>query len=157
MVKNVIGDSGPSFGDPMVLNTDNTIQSVADFIAAARTNGTFTAALFLGVAVREIKTYEIYSASMPAVGGYAINSMADVLERGSISVICRVGTPVAGGAVYVRIAAGSEPSGYVIGGFEYRADTDTDSCVLVTNAKWTTGLMDTNRVCELTILTRNLP
>ena len=158
----VATDVGPSFGDPVILigngtsGDNNTVQSVADFVAAAGASGTFTASLFLGVAVREIKTFTSYTANMPTVGGYLPNQPCDVLERGSASVICRVGTPVAGGSVYIRIATGSAPAGYVIGGFEYRTDTDSSSCVLLSNSYWTTGLMDSNKVCELTIAVRNV-
>lgn len=164
MVRNVAGDNGPNFGDPCVLigsasaADNNTYQSVADFIAATRTAGTFTAALFAGIAVREVKTYQTYTVQpaggMPAIGGYLPGTPCDVLERGSASVVCNAGTPVAGGAVYLRIAAGTVG---VVGGFEYRADTDSGKCVLLTNALWTTGLMDANNVCEMTILSRNLP
>ena len=165
MARTVTGDSGPSFGDPVVLigsaaaADNNTYQSVADYVNAARTNGTFTAALFAGVAVREVKTYTTFtvqpSGEMGGIGGYSPGTPCDVLERGSVSVVCQYGTPVAGGAVYVRVAMGT--GGSVIGGFEYRADTDTSTCVLLTNAKWATGLMDANKVCELTIMNRNLP
>lgn len=157
MVKNVTGDSGPSFGDPCVLNTDNTYQSVADFIAAGRTAGSFTAALFAGVAAREVKTYQSYSANMPQIGGYAINQLADVIERGTVAVVCNVGSPTAGGAVYVRITANSGVAGSVVGGFEFRADDDSGKCILLTNCKWATGLIDSNKVAELAILTRNMP
>ena len=156
LVKVVTGDTGVHFGDPVILDITNTVQAVSDFIAAP-TSGTFLATLFLGVGVREVKTYQTYAANMPDVGLYAPGQSCDVLERGSVSVICSVGTPVAGGAVYIRKANGSSPSGFVLGGFEYRVDDDTGSCILLTNAFWTTGLMDANKVCEMTIVERNLP
>jgi hypothetical protein len=159
-VRTVTGDVGPSFGDPCVLigssdAANNTYQSVADFINSARTNGTFTAALFAGVAVREVKTFQSYLANMPTIGVYSPGQPCDVLERGSVSVVCNVGAPVAGGAVYIRIASGTTPAGYVIGGFEYRTDTDSAACVLLTNCEWTTGNIDSNKMCELTIKSRN--
>ena len=163
MVRNVAGDSGPSFGDPCVLvgsgtaSINNTFQSVADYIAAARTNETFAMAVFAGVAVREVKTYETYSANMPSTGVYLPATLADVIERGSVVVVCNYGTPIAGGPVFVRTDTGAYAG--VIGGFETGTSGDTDGAtrVEITNAFWTTGLKDANNVCELTLVTRNLP
>lgn len=136
-----------AFGKPVILNTDNTVDLFAAGCAAAQ---------FLGVAVREIKSFTTYSPA-PTVGQYEIGQYADILERGSCSVYVNVGTPVAGGAVYIRITANSGIANSAVGGFEYRADDDSGKCILITNAKWATGYMDANRVCELTILSRNLP
>src|SRR5215469_6681108 len=74
-----------NFGDPVVIVADSacgTWQSVKDFIAGA---GTFTAATFAGVAVRDIKTQLVYAPTLttvatPLVGQYAPGSIADVLE-----------------------------------------------------------------------------
>ena len=91
------------------------------------------------------------------MGTYTVDSPCDVLQRGSISVICNVGTPTAGGGVYVRVTANAAIPAGVIGGFEARSDTDDDKCIKLTNCKWTNGLIDSNKVAELTILERLNP
>jgi hypothetical protein len=138
---------GPDFGKPVVVNSDNTYSDVARFIAAG---GAMTAALFAGVAVREVKQATAYSAA--ATGNYAPGQPCDVIQRGSCVVTCNVGTPVANGPVYLRIAAnGAIPAG-VIGGFE--AAADGGNSVLLTNCQWSTGVKDANGVAEITILQR---
>src|SRR6185312_16358183 len=60
---------GPKFGEPLVINSDatgGTLSSVADFLTGG---GTFTAAKFAGVAVREVKVANTYS-PVPAFVGY---------------------------------------------------------------------------------------
>lgn len=135
--------TAPSFGDPVILNTDNTV-----------TKGGATLAMtnFLGVAVREVKTPSAWPPSS-SVGAYAVGDLVDVIERGSVAVVCNVGTPTSGGKVYVRVTAnGGVPAG-VVGGFE--ASADGGNTVEITNAKWTTGSMDANNVAEITLIGRN--
>jgi len=141
----IVKTTAPAFGDPVVLNTDGT---VTKFGAAG------TAATFDGVAVREVMQNAAY---LPAIGTYAVGQPCDVIQRGSVSVICNVGTPTAGGAVYIRVTANAGIPAGVVGGFEFRSDTDDDKCLLITNAKWTNGLIDANKVAELTILSRLNP
>lgn len=136
------------FGSGVILNTDNTVSKFGAACAFAN---------FVGVAAREVKTMTAAYYPQPTIGQYEVGEICDVIERGSVSVVCNVGTPVAGGAVYIRITAnGAIPPG-VVGGFEYRADDDSGNCILITNAKWTTGFMDANKVSEITLLSRNLP
>lgn len=131
------------FGDPVVLNPDNTY---------SKFGATGTAATFAGIAVREVKQTLEYITSQ---GFYAPGQPCDVLTRGPIVVVCNVGTPTAGGAVYIRIAANATIPAGVIGGFEAAADgTNT---VQVPGAKWTTGKLDANRVAEVTLIQRNNP
>jgi hypothetical protein len=132
------------FGEPVVLNTDNTY---------SRFGATGTAATFAGIAVREVKQASDY---YTAAGSYHPNEVCDVLERGSITVKCNAGTPTAGGKVYVRIAANSTaaPNG-VVGQFE--AAADSTNTVEITNARWKTGKIDANGIAELTILNRVNP
>lgn len=145
-----------SFGDPLVIDTStDTYRSVADFIAAS---GTFTAALLAAVAVREVKTNLQYislgNGSPNSFGDYAPNDMVGGWERGSISVLCRVGTPVSQGIVYVRIALnGAFPAG-VIGGFEAAADGSNTVALPITNVRWRTSQIDGNSVAEITLLNR---
>ncbi|KZE79306.1 hypothetical protein AV654_17715 [Paenibacillus elgii] len=132
-----------NFGDPAVLNPDNTY---------SRFGAAGTSVTFAGIAVREVKQTTDYFSSQ---GFYSPGQPCDVLARGSATVVCNVGTPSAGGAVYIRIATNAAFPGGVIGGFEAAADgTNT---ILVPGAKWTTGKMDSNRVAEVTLTQRNNP
>lgn len=136
-----------SFGDGVILNTDNTVDKFG--AGCAMTS-------FLGVAVREVKSFTTFDPA-PTTGSYLVGQPCDVIERGSVAVKCCVGTPVAGGAVYIRITANSGIEGATVGGFEYRSDDDSGKCISITNAKWTTGYMDANNIAEITLLSRNLP
>ncbi len=132
------------FGSPVVLNSNNTYSLLG-------ATGTF--AEFAGVAIREVQQATTY---FPASGGsYQPGQPCDVIELGSVTVVCQLGTPTAGGAVYIRTALNSSYPNAVVGGFEAQAD-GTNS-FLVTNAKWTTGYVDANSIAELTLITRNQP
>jgi len=132
-----------NFGDPVVLNDDNTY---------SKFGATGTAAKFGGIAVREVKQTTNYLSPQVA---YAPGQPCDVAVRGTLTVVCNVGTPKAGGAVYIRVADnGSIPNG-VIGGFE--AAADGSNTIEIPNLKWTTGKLDANRVAEVTILSRVNP
>jgi hypothetical protein len=67
-------------------------------------------------------------------------------------VIVNVGTPTAGSPVYVRISANGGNT--IVGGFE--AAADGAHTVLLTNAKFFTGVIDSNNVAEISILSRNI-
>lgn len=132
-----------NFGDPVILNADNTYSA---FLAVG------TAASFAGIAVREVKQSTDY---LSAQGYYKPGEPCDVAERGTLTVVCNVGTPTSGGNVYVRITAnGAIPTG-VVGGFE--AAADGANTILLTGIKWKTGKIDTNKVAEVTITQRNNP
>jgi hypothetical protein len=131
-----------NFGDPVVLNSDNTVSAFG---------ATGTAATFLGIAVREVKQNTDY---FNAQGYYTPGQPTDVAVRGSLTVKVNVGTPTANGNVYVRIATNAAIPNGVVGGFEAAADgTNT---VLLTNVKFKTGKLDANKVAEVTILSRNM-
>ena len=130
-----------NFGDPVVLNPDNTVSAFG---------ATGTAETFLGIAVREVKQATDYFATQ---GSYKPGQPCDVAERGTLTVTCNVGTPTAGGPVYVRIAANAAIPNGVVGGFE--AAADGANTVQITNAKWKTGKLDANKVAEVTLLSRN--
>ncbi len=135
-------DTDPvSFGDAVVLNTDNTY---------SRFGATNTAAQFVGVAVREVKQATDYFS--PA-GSYLQGQPCDALLRGAVCVAVRNGTPTAGGKVYIRIAKNATYPNGIVGGFE--AAADSTNTVELTNVRFTTGHMDGNNVAEITILTRN--
>lgn len=148
---------GVYFGDPVMLNsggvTGGVISSAYDGYAS------FSATNFFGIAAREIKSFETYVSA--ALGLYAPGLPADILERGSITVVVHRGTPTAGGTVYVRTVLGGTPdSGAVLGGFEAAVAADGGTLITLTNAKWTTGLtsIDANgfTIAEVTLLTRNI-
>ena len=76
---------------PVVLGTTGAVKA---WEAAS------TAAKFVGVAVREVKSAFDYMNQN--VGSYRTGDAVPVLKRGCVNVICQNGTPVAGGKVYVR-------------------------------------------------------
>jgi hypothetical protein len=142
--KDFSGANG-DFGMPCYADGDGGVK-VAD--------GSFAMATFKGILVRDVKTPETYN-PVPAFGYYSDGQKADVIERGEVSVVCNVGTPLPDGAVYVRkIANGAIPAG-VVGGFE--ANSDGGNTILLTNCKWSNGIIDGDKVTALTILSRNLP
>lgn len=132
------------FGSAVILNEDNTYSAGGE---------TLTAENFAGIAVRIVQQALQYAAQDQGV--YRAEHAASVIERGNVVVACNVGTPKAGGAVYVRIKANDAVAAGVVGGFE--ADADGDNTVAIPNAKWATGLVDGNRVAEVCLLTRNNP
>lgn len=132
------------FGAPVVLASDNTYKNWA---------ADSTAATFAGVAVANVKTNQTaYASGSIGSGYYSPKQAVDVLERGSIMVFCKTGTPTAGGKVYIRTVASG---GKLVGDFE--AVADSTNSVEITNAKWTSGKMDSNKLAEVTILNRVNP
>lgn len=107
-----------------------------------------TAAQFLGVAVREIKTAVDYLNQN--VGQYAPGQAVPVMKRGCVNVKCQKGTPAVGGAVYLRVKANSSYETAVVGGFE--AEADSTNTVQLTNCQWK-GEADPNGIAEMRIMT----
>lgn len=132
-----------SFGDPVILNPDNSY---------TKFGATNIAAQFAGIAVREVKQATDY---YPTGGNYKNSEPCDVISRGTVTVICNVGAPTAGGSVYLRIAENEAIPNGVIGGFE--AAADGINTIELTNVKFTTGDIDTNKIAEVTMLTRLQP
>jgi hypothetical protein len=132
------------FGQPVVLNSDNTFD--------APTSTTLTAANFAGVAVAVAQQNNTYPPDN-ASGFFAPESMADVMQSGVIIVQVQRGTPTAGGAVYVRTQLSTESPALVIGGFE--AQADGSQTVQLTNCSWNTGIVDANGMAELKVKTIN--
>jgi hypothetical protein len=141
------GTANIPFGFAVQLNTDNTVQ-----LAGAAT----TAATFAGIATGEVKQSFTYPTNPSGgttignnAGAYLPLQPADITQRGIVAVKCNVGTPTAGGAVFVRIAAnGAIPAG-VVGGFE--AAADGANTIAVTNCKWFSGKSDANGITTLRI------
>lgn len=107
-----------------------------------------TAADFVGVAVREVKSATNYLNQNE--GSYVQYDAVPVLKRGCVNVICQNGTPALDGAVYVRIKANASLPNAVVGGFE--AAADGANSIALTNAKWK-GAKDGNGVAEIRIMT----
>lgn len=132
------------FGAAVAFNSDNTYEAVG---------ASFTADAFAGIALRTVKQATSYQAQNTV--HYTPGEMMSALQRGAATVECRVGTPTAGGKVYVRIAANSSVPLGVVGGFE--AAADGSNTVELPNCKWTNGYKDANNIAEVTILTRVNP
>lgn len=130
-----------NFGDPVVLNDDDTY---------SRFGEAHTADDFIGIAIREVKQSTDYFS--PA-GSYFPGQACDALMRGAVCVVVHNGTPKAGGKVYIRIKANAAYPNGVIGGIE--AAADGANTIELANVRFTTGNMDGNNVAEITILTRN--
>lgn len=107
-----------------------------------------TAALFVGVAAREIKSSLTYLTQ--GAGTYAPGESVPTFQRGSINVKCNRGTPALNGAVYVRITANGSFPNAPVGGFE--ASADSTNTIQLTNCQWA-GAADANGIAELRILT----
>ena len=105
------GSAAIPFGAPLVYSGTDVVQMGASA----------TAAQFVGVAGREIKSSLEYLEQSP--GEYNPGDPVSVFQRGSIQVYCQRGTPALGGAVYVRITANASYSTAVVGGFEAEADS----------------------------------
>lgn len=159
--------NGPNFGDAVVLNPDSTggtfsqvAQAITDGVTPTMTQG--GNGVFAGVAVREVKTltsYVVQPGASATLAGYAPGQLCDVLVRGSVVVEIQnpsAAAVKAGGAVYLRISAGT---GSVIGAFEPAADGA--HTIQLTNAFFTTGITSTdangNTLAEITLITRNIP
>lgn len=138
------GDAAVPFGAAVVLNSDNTYSPVS----AATTAGQIA-----GIALRIVK--QAVSYANQNVSEYNPGEMMSALERGAATVVCNVGTPTAGGKVYIRVKANTSIANGVVGGFE--AAADTTNTIEVPNMRWTNGYLDATRIAEVTILTRVNP
>ena len=134
------GSNNIAFGTPLVYAGGKVVA----FGAAG------TAAAFVGIAAREIKSALSYLDQN--TGEFSPGEAVPVFKRGCINVRCNVGTPALNGDVYVRITANASIPTGVVGGFEAAADgTNT---VKLTNCKWH-GAADASGVAEIRILTCN--
>ena len=106
-----------------------------------------TAAAFVGVAVREVKSALNYLNQN--AGSYAQYDAVPVIKRGCVNVLCTNGTPALDGDVYLRITANASKPNCPVGGFE--AAADSTNSVKLTNVKWK-GAADVNGVAEIRIL-----
>lgn len=101
---------------------------------------TSVAADFYGILVREVPSIG-NSATLQGFndGGPLITSAHGVAVKGYVNVVCGTGTPVRGGAVYVRIVDGG--AGKPVGSLE--ATADGANSVLVPELSWAVNGRDT--------------
>lgn len=109
-----------------------------------------TAAQFVGVAAREVKSALSYLEQ--GVGAYAPGEAVPVFQRGAINVKCQNGIPKLGGKVYVRVTANAAIPTALVGGFEAVADSTAANTVELTNCQWA-GPADADGIAELRLLT----
>lgn len=136
------GSPGIAFGDPVILNPDNTVQAIT-------AGTTLTADNFAGISCREVKQMTFYRSNEVQ---YLEYERCDVISLGSVTVLCGRGTPVAGGQVYIRIAENANYPNSPIGGYETEADGA--NTVLIPGMAWKSGYIDSNRIAEVTMLNR---
>lgn len=156
-------DSVPAaYGDVAILDTGNSVggfwSSVQAAVAASVSNSNILAAL-AGVFTRNFKvdtTYPLYGQSGDNVNQYLQGQLADVLERGVITVQLRVNTTpaTAGSQVFIRtVLNGAIPAG-IVGGIESAADGSNTIAVPLAQWAFKTGFVDPNGRTEIVIKTR---
>jgi hypothetical protein len=125
-----------NFGDPTILlenASGGSWTSVLDAVTDAVANIALVATQFAGIAVREVQTqlaYPFGAGIVPGqlqVGYYSPGQMADVLERGSATILASVSnSPVAGGPVYTRVVLNSAVTAGTVGDWEVGTPAATD-------------------------------
>jgi hypothetical protein len=123
---------------------------------------------FVGFAVREVKTmlgYTPYPGTNPSLGYYLPGEPCDAMCRGNIIVPYgnpkSASAPIAGGPVWLRIAASTGSPYGTVGNVEPAEDTSTSYTIQLTNCVFTTGLISTDpggtqQVIEVTLLSPNV-
>lgn len=141
IIQNRIADGTIKFGHAVKLTSAGKWKEVA-------TGDAETAVM--GIAVREVVQANTFDPQSNP--DYVNNQPCDVMTRGNCIVKCNRGTPTPGTKVYVRITANASYTGTEVGGFE--ASADSTNTVQPANIVWTTGVVDANGYCEVTILDR---
>lgn len=125
------------FGDPVVINTDNTVSKYAKGNNAAK---------IIGFAVRAVKQAKDDSGE----AAYKEGEPVDVLLRGTICVQVAAGTPVPGSAVYIRTGTSE---GHTAGSVVSYASTTTGETAKLTNVVFASAA-DADGVAEVTVCSR---
>jgi hypothetical protein len=140
-----------------VVNSTTVTLSIA--ATSSVSNGTFailsawlTPANFIGVAVREVSSSQVYGGN--TFGLYQQGALADVLQRGSITIQSTTTERVVPwGLVYLRIAAGGVYNYLPVGTWESIADPPFN--IYLPNLRFSNASVSPDGVCEISILTRN--
>lgn len=102
----------------------------------------------IGIAVRRIGQPH---SDDPYGWSYAPGETVDVLLRGSIAVELADSSSIAArGKVYVHNGNGDKPAGSIV------CAEDAGNTVTVPNAVFSTGVCDSNKIAEVTILARSI-
>ena len=145
----MIVDTHPLSGKDNVTFGLGVVEDAASAGAVTLPGSAATAAQFVGVAVREVKSAVDYFNQN--AGQYTPGEAVPVMKRGCVNVLCQNGTPAYGGDVYLRVALNAETyPNAVVGGFE--AAADSTNSVKLTNCQWR-GPADANGVAEIRIMT----
>ena len=159
--------SGPAFGAACVLNqsaTGGTISDAAVAEAAGHTPVMTQGAnyCFVGFAVREVKTLlpTTFQAQpqLPAIQKYAPGDIADVIERGSVSLVVKDPQGagwLTGASIWLRLTVNGTYPSAAVGDLE-TAD-DSGHMLKLTNCFIGQGPADANDVVEVVLLSRNTP
>lgn len=131
------------FGSVLIRGTNGNQVKKSD-ASIAMTN-------FLGIAGKEVKT--IFDYSNQDEGVYKEGEAVPVFQRGSINVICKNGTPAAGGDVFVAKTTSAFTGAQVGDICQSATGTLNTDYIKLTNCQWG-GTADANGVAELVILTR---
>ncbi len=136
-------ESDIKFGDPVIAGTSAGSVKKAD--------ATITAANFIGIAGSEVKS--AYDYANQGEGSYKAYDAVPVMQRGSINVVCKNGTPALYGAVYVAITTSAFTGAEIGDLLASGTGTENTDFIKLTNAQWG-GEKDANGVAELVLLTR---
>jgi hypothetical protein len=155
----------PNFGDTLVLNSNNTYSSVAQYITVDSSSVTGTTPIAFAQA--NVKTNTCYptagngTGTIANSGNYPAGSECDALTRGTINVAVPYGTPTGAGApVYIRTeTSGSYPNSW-IGAIE--GQSLTGNTELTNGVVFKTGILSTDSAtgqitAQVTILNRLIP
>lgn len=104
------------------------------------------ASVFAGVLSRVAPSIAGDLAQTFAGGTPNTASVQGIVVKGYMNVVCTQGTPVRGGAVYVRVTA---DTGKLVGDFETAADSG--KCVAITGATWAVDGKDATNIAEIRI------
>lgn len=146
-----------SFGEPFVLNADNTYSSVAQFIAdngvdalleLAQGNPTEPFGIAASAAITNTY-YRMNGGVRMPLGFYPPGVMVNGLTRGTITVAVNQGTPAgANSPVYIRTVANPSIPAGIVGLFE--AAADGSNTLLVKNMVFKTGITSVDQLTGLT-------
>jgi hypothetical protein len=153
----------PSFGDTLVINSNNTYSSVEQWISVDSSSVTGTTAIAFAQA--NVKTNAYYptnnDGSQNTSGVYLPGQPCDGFVRGTMTVAVPYGTPAGAGApVYIRTSLNDSYPNSKIGSIE--GSSLTGNTELTNGVVFSTGILSTDPatgqiVAQVTILNRLIP